>query len=169
MSTYADKIVPAFVAASSVFGGIAPRHLEHYLLPAIAAHRDGCGFVADMEALALAVRAAVEAANRAAVEAEFGAVAAQTSPMIMLEIDDRPDPEAGGEPRVNITYGGGRTFARLIVHLATGHCSWDVGARPYAVRWSTHPEGNLPDPADLEASALKRLEAGRAAEDAASV
>lgn len=154
-------ILNSFVAAASVYGGIAPKHLATHLGPVLdgiasaMAERDGYMLDSDEAPLVLDnITRAVAAANEAAVVAEHGSAAAQSSPMIMLtvtqsewEIDNAA---------VRITYGGGRTYAALLVYLRNGACEVRVGAYPFAMEFDAESGDVLANLADIAASIERR-------------
>lgn len=155
--------IVSFVAAATVYGGIAPKHLPAHLGPVLdgiaqtLSSRDDYALgTDDVPGVIDNITRAVEAANQAAIVAEHGTD--QSAPMILLAVEQRADdPDI-----VRITYGGGRTYAALLVVVRTGVCSMRVGAYSFATEFAGDAIDVPGILADLAASIERRRAAGSA-------
>ena len=162
-------VLRRFIAAATAFGGTAPSHLPPSLVPVMErladrfSGRDIYEFTDDERQLVIGeIKAAVEAANKAAYKAAGGGKNGDHFPMCFLEI-------AEVEGDLRISYGGGRTFAALDIR-PTGvgfqeHCSWNkLGLRPGVTEFGDDksPEEISAVMADLGTSLARRAAAAMA-------
>lgn len=153
-------ILNSFVAAASIYGGIAPKHLAAHLGPVLdgiaesLANRNDYGLDSDEAPLVLDnIVRAVDAANADAV-CEVWGDEEPDAPMILLTTEQRPHDV--DNCAVRITYGGGRTYASLLVYLRNGICEVYVGAYPSAMEFDSESGDVLANLADIAASIERR-------------